>query len=254
MTLSSSEGPRGPGDDASGISASGISAGGVSVVVPTLNEAAVLGRTLAALPEGLSEVVVADGGSTDGTPDIARAHGARVTVSAPGRGPQMNAGAVAAKGEVLLFLHADTVLPPDAAARIGAALADPTAVAGAFLLGIDSTDPRLGMIARAANLRTRITGAPYGDQALFVRRGAFEAAGGFPDVPIMEDVALGRALKRVGRVVLVPARVRTSARRWERDGVARTTLRNAVLISLYLLGVAPARLARWYRPSGGPKG
>lgn len=222
-------------------------ADGISVVVPTLNEAAVLARTLAAVPAGFFEVIVADGGSLDGTTAIALEHGARVTVSPAGRGPQMNAGAAAARGGTLLFLHADTTLPTDAAARIGAALADPGVVGGAFRLGIDSPDLRLGLIARAANLRTRITGVPYGDQALFVRRDAFDAAGGFPDVPIMEDVALGRALKRQGRVVLLPARVRTSARRWEREGVVRTTLRNAALISLYRLGVPPARLARWYR-------
>jgi rSAM/selenodomain-associated transferase 2 len=232
----------------------GSGADGISVVVPTLNEAAVLGRTLAGLPPGFSEVVVADGGSTDATAEIARAHGARVTVGPPGRGPQLNAGAAAAQGAVLLFLHADTALPPDAAGRIAAALADPGVVGGAFRLGIDSADPRLGCIARAANLRTRLTGVAYGDQAVFVRRTAFVAAGGFPEVPIMEDVALGRALKRLGRVVLLPARVRTSARRWEREGVLRTTLRNAALISLYLLGVPPARLARWYRDVRGPGG
>jgi len=229
-------------------------ADGISVVVPTLNEAAVLARTLAAVPAGFREVIVADGGSADGTTAIALEHGARVRVSPAGRGPQMNAGAAAARGGVLLFLHADTALPADAADRIGAALADPGVVGGAFSLGIDSPDPRLGLIARAANLRTRITGVPYGDQALFVRRGAFEAAGGFPDVSIMEDVALGRKLKRLGRVVLLPARVRTSARRWEREGVVRTTLRNAALISLYLLGVPPARLARWYRDVRAPGG
>jgi len=238
----------------------GVSAGtpdsgpgdGISVVVPTLNEAAVLGRTLAGLPAGFCEVVVADGGSTDATVEIARAHGARVTSAPAGRGPQMNAGARAARGDVLVFLHADTALPADAAARIAAALADPGTVGGAFRLGIDSPDPRLRLIARAANLRTRLTGVPYGDQALFVRRTAFAAAGGFPDVPIMEDVALGRLLKGLGRVVLVPARVCTSARRWEREGVVRTTLRNTALISLYLLGVPPVRLARWYRHVRGP--
>ncbi len=225
----------------------------VSVVVPTLNEAAVLGRTLGALPPGFAEVIVADGGSTDATVAIAQAHGARVTVSPPGRGPQMNAGAAAAKGDVLLFLHADTVLPADAPARIAAALAETGAVAGAFLLGIESSDPRLAFIARAANLRTRLTRVPYGDQASFVRRAAFDAAGGFPDVPIMEDVELGRRLKRLGRIVVVPARVRTSARRWEREGVVRTTLRNAALVTLYLLGVHPRRLARWYGHVRGPK-
>jgi len=225
----------------------------VSVVVPTLNEAAVLARTLEALPPGFAEVIVADGGSTDATVAIAQAHGARVTVSPPGRGPQMNAGAAAAKGDVLLFLHADTVLPADAPARIAAALAETGAVAGAFLLGIESSDPRLAFIARAANLRTRLTRVPYGDQASFVRRAAFDAAGGFPDVPIMEDVELGRRLKRLGRIVVVPARVRTSARRWEREGVVRTTLRNAALVTLYLLGVHPRRLARWYGHVRGPK-
>lgn len=221
---------------------------GLSVVIPALDEAAILGDTLAALPPGVTEVIVADGGSRDATRAIARAHGAGVVEATPGRGLQMNAGAGAARGSVLLFLHADTRLPEGAAEAIAAALADPAVVGGAFRLGIDSPDGFLRLVAGAANLRARLTGVAYGDQAVFVRREAFEALGGFPPIPIMEDVAFGRRLKRRGRVVLLRARVATSARRWERENPLYTTLRNTVLVSLFLLGVAPKRLARRYRP------
>lgn len=221
---------------------------GISAVIPTLNEAAALPATLQALPPGLKEVVVADGGSTDATRAIARAHGCRVVTAPPGRGIQMNAGADAARGDVLLFLHADTALPPDAPARIVAALADPGVVGGGFLLGIDARGSVYRAIAWGANLRTRLTGVFYGDQAPFVRAEAFRAVGGFPEVPLMEDVALGRSLKRRGRVAMVPVAVRTSARRWRREGPVRATLRNVLLMTLYRLGVAPERLARWYRP------
>jgi rSAM/selenodomain-associated transferase 2 len=224
-----------------------VSGGGLSVVIPALDEAAVLADTLASLPAG-TEVIVADGGSADATRAIARAHGARVVESAPGRAVQMNAGAAAATGAVLLFLHADTRLPEGAPQAIAAALADPEVVGGAFRLGIDSEDGFLRVVAAAANLRGRLTGVFYGDQGVFARREAFAALGGFPPLPIMEDVAFGRRLKRLGRVVLLRDRVATSARRWERENPLYTTLRNTVLVSLFLLGVAPERLARWYPP------
>lgn len=220
----------------------------IAVVIPTLREGATLGAMLAALPDGLAEVIVADGGSTDATREVARAHGCRVVESPPGRGVQMNAGASAATAPVLLFLHADTRLPADAPARIARALADPGVVGGGFRLGIASDARFLSFIAAAANLRTRLTGVFYGDQALFVRREAFAALGGFAPIPIMEDVDLGRRLKRRGRVRLLDAAVQTSARRWERENPLYTTLRNTLLVSLYLLGVPPRRLARWYPP------
>jgi rSAM/selenodomain-associated transferase 2 len=225
-----------------------VSGAGLSVVIPALDEAAILADTLGALPPGLAEVIVADGGSRDATRDIARAHGCRVVESAPGRGTQMNAGAAAAGGDVLLFLHADTRLPEGAVEAVAAALDDPAVVGGAFRLGIDSDDGFLRLVAGAANLRSRLTGVCYGDQALFARRAAFEAVRGFPPYPVMEDVAFVRALRRRGRVVLLAGRVRTSARRWERENPLYTTLRNTVLVSLFRLGVAPERLARWYRP------
>jgi rSAM/selenodomain-associated transferase 2 len=226
-------------------------AGGIAVVIPTLDEAAVLGDTLAGLPAGFAEVVVADGGSADDTVAVARAHGCRVVEAPRGRGPQMNAGAAVTRAPVLLFLHADTRLPEDAPARVAAALADPAVAGGGFSLGIASRDGFLALVAAAATLRTRLTGVFYGDQAVFVRRGAFEAVGGFPPYPIMEDVAFGRALKTRGRVVLLPQRAVTSARRWERENPLFTTLRNWALVSLFLAGVSPERLARWYRPVGG---
>jgi len=220
----------------------------LSLVIPALNEADAIGATLAGVAEGFSEVIVADGGSADSTVEIARGAGARVSVSGPGRGGQQNAGAALASGDVLVFLHADTRLPADAPERIRAALADPAVVGGGFSLAIDSDDPFLRIVARTATWRARSGGLFYGDQALFVRRDVFEKLGGFPLIPIMEDVALVRALRRVGRLALVEAPVLTSARRWEKENPLYTTLRNWVLVSAYLLGVPPHRLARWYRP------
>jgi len=219
----------------------------VSVVIPTLNEAASLPGVLAGLPDGIAQVIVADGGSRDGTGALARSGGARVVESPPGRGGQMNAGAAVADGEVLLFLHADTRLPPDAVAHVARALADPRVVGGGFRLSIDSRDRFLGLVAASATLRTRLTGVFYGDQALFVRREVFVRMGGFDPFPLMEDVAFGRRLKREGRVVLLPVAAVTSARRWERENPLFTTVRNWLLVSLFLLGVPPRRLARWYR-------
>ncbi|MBI5137815.1 MAG: TIGR04283 family arsenosugar biosynthesis glycosyltransferase [Nitrospirae bacterium] len=222
--------------------------GRVSLVMPVLNEARGIGATLAALPAGLHEVIVADGGSADGGALLALAAGARVVTCAPGRGVQLNAGAALAGGDVLLFLHADTRLPAGALAAIQAALADPAVVGGGFALGIDSADPFLRLVARAATWRSRHLGMFYGDQALFVRRAVFERVGGFRPIPIMEDVALVRSLRRVGRLTLIAAPVRTSARRWERENPLFATLRNVALVTLFTLGVPPAILARWYRP------
>jgi len=223
---------------------------GISVVIPALNESECIQRCLERLPEGVGQVIVADGGSVDGTRGIARAHGAHVVVSAPGRGGQLNAGAAAARCDVILFLHADTELPDGALAAIHLALSDPAVVGGGFALSIDSRDPFLHWVARVATLRSRRLGMFYGDQALFVRRDVFGAVGGFEPIPIMEDVALVRALRRRGRLALVDSPVRTSARRWERENPLYVTLRNWALVALYSMGVAPQRLARWYRPEG----
>ncbi len=205
---------------------------------------------LARLPDGLHQVIVADGGSRDDTAAIARDRGVRVVTTAPGRGGQLNAGAAVADGEVLLFLHADTVLPQGALTAIQTALSDPAVVGGGFALSIDSDDRFLRMVARTATWRSRRYGMFYGDQAIFVRRDALTAVGGFQAIPIMEDVALVRALRKRGRLALIEMPVITSARRWQRENPLYATLRNWVLIGLYSMGVSPHTLVRWYRPEG----
>jgi rSAM/selenodomain-associated transferase 2 len=222
----------------------------LSVVVPVLDEARRIAGHLSALHRvaGIDEVVVVDGGSRDDTVAIAqRAPGVRVVTSARGRGIQMNAGARAARGDVLLFLHADAVLPPDAARLIARALEDPAVVAGAFRLHTvaEAGAPWLGPLLRLADLRSRVTRLPYGDQAVFVRRTVFERVGGFPDQPLMEDIELARRLWRVGRIRTVPGVVRVSGRRFLANPV-RAVVAMRVFPLLYRLGVSPARLARLY--------
>lgn len=221
-------------------------AGGIAVVIPTLDEAAVLGDTLAGLPAGFAEVVVADGGSADDTVAVARAHGCRVVEASRGRGPQMNAGAAVTRAPVLLFLHADTRLPEDAPARVAAALADPAVAGGGFSLGIASRDGFLALVAAAATLRTRLTGVFYGDQAVFVRATAFAAAGGFPEVPVLESARLCRRLKAEGRLVLLDLAVAASARRFQRGGVGRVFRRDLAIWARSLLRLGPGAAGRRY--------
>ncbi|MCW5892947.1 MAG: TIGR04283 family arsenosugar biosynthesis glycosyltransferase [bacterium] len=222
----------------------------LTVVVPVLDEAARIGARLGALraTAGVAEIVVVDGGSRDGTVAIAaRVDGVRVLRAPRGRGTQMNVGARAATGDVLCFLHADAVLPADAAAHIAAALAAPGVVGGAFRLHTVCDDGInwLGPLLRLADVRSRVTRFPYGDQAIFVRRDVFVGVGGFPDQPIMEDVELARRLRRVGRLRTVAAEVRVSGRRFLRDPV-RAVLAMRLLPLLYRLGVSPRTLARLY--------
>ncbi|MBI3812364.1 MAG: TIGR04283 family arsenosugar biosynthesis glycosyltransferase [Nitrospirae bacterium] len=221
----------------------------LSIIIPTLNEAAVIEKTLAALPRaGGIERIVVDGGSSDGTADLAKRHLDMVLMTEAGRGRQMNAGAREARGDILLFLHADAQLSQGAPAAVSTALENPAVVGGAFRLAIDSLRPDLRMVARIANLRTRVTGVPYGDQGIFVRRSVFERLGGYPEWPLLEDLEFGRRLKAAGKVVFLSQSVTVSSRRWDREGVGYATLRNQIFVLLYFLGVSPMRLARWYRP------
>lgn len=220
----------------------------ISVIIPVLNEAAVIQATLRSIPHSEdTEVIVVDGGSHDASARIAEQFGACVLHATPGRAHQMNVGAAAAHGEVLVFLHADTRLPADFAAMIHKTLRRPGVIAGALRLGIDSPQWSLRIVEALANFRSAWLGAPYGDQALFLRRHHFRASAGFSNLPIVEDFELVRRLKRWGRIALAPAAVLTSARRWEQLGVLRTTLLNQAIILAYLFGVSPDRLARWYR-------
>jgi rSAM/selenodomain-associated transferase 2 len=224
--------------------------GRISVVIPTLDEEKRIGRRLDELSalSGVAEILVVDGGSGDRTVEIARRHAAVRVLAAPrGRGPQMNAGARAAKGELLLFLHADVSLPPDAAEWIERALADRGVVAGAFRTWTipEGAASWLGPFLHLADIRSHYTRLPYGDQAVFVRREAFFRAGGFPEQPLMEDIELSRRLRRLGRVVIVPAYVRVSGRRFLARPLAYTAAVN-VFPLLYRLGVEAHVLSRFY--------
>src|SRR5215468_6895485 len=218
--------------------------------MPVLDEARRIRERLTelrALP-GVDEIVVVDGASSDGTADAARSvAGVRVLEAQRGRGSQMNAGARAAGGDVLLFLHADASLPRDAAAWVERTLAEPGVVAGAFRVRTraDGGHNWLGPLLRLADLRSRTTRLPYGDQAVFVRREAFHRVGGFPVQPLMEDVELARRLRCLGRIRIVPAEVQVSGRRFLAQPV-RAVLAMRFFPTLYRLGVPPERLARLY--------
>ncbi|MCM8613699.1 TIGR04283 family arsenosugar biosynthesis glycosyltransferase [Accumulibacter sp.] len=220
----------------------------LSVIVPVLDEAATIASQLAglaALRRQGAELLVVDGGSTDETLRLAHPLADRVLASARGRAAQMNAGAAASGGEVLLFLHADTGLPPAAAELIHAALAG-GAVWGRFDVRIDGPQRMLRVVERMMNWRSRLTGIATGDQAVFVRREVFERIGGFPDLPLMEDIALAKRLRRVGRPACLRQPVRTSARRWQKHGVLRTILLMWRLRASYFFGADPRRLAIRY--------
>lgn len=223
----------------------------ISVVIPTLNEEKHLPaalRPLLTIPD--LEVIVADGGSSDRTMEIAAASGAKVISSQPGRACQQNAGVQMANGDILLFLHADTVLPSGFDQIIRNCLHSSTAiVAGAFSLSVDLSGRGIRFVAWLANCRSRYLQLPYGDQALFMRKTTFEQAGGFPEIDIMEDFVLVGRLKKAGRIRIVPEKVVTAGRRWQKLGIIRTTLVNQGMIIGYFLGRSPTSLANWYRRS-----
>ena len=220
----------------------------LSVIVPTLDEAAGLGRTLEQLRHATDvEIVVADGGSRDATREIAATAGVRVIVVTGGRAAHLNAGAATSHGRFLLFLHADTLPPAGYAEVIRRALEDPRVAAGAFGFRIDGPGAALRLVEWGANLRSALLLLPYGDQGLFLERRVFDELGGFSPLPIMEDYELVRRLRRRGAVVTLDDAAVTSARRWQRLGALRTTVRNLAMIAGYSAGVPPERLARLYR-------
>ncbi|MGD1152957.1 MAG: TIGR04283 family arsenosugar biosynthesis glycosyltransferase [Syntrophales bacterium] len=223
-----------------------------SFIIPVWNEEAIISRTIEHVrglrASGSAEIIVVDGDPAGRTIKVARHMGMKTAISEKGRGNQMNLGASLAAGEILIFLHADTLLPPDALELIEAAMEDSSCIAGAFDLAIDSERPAFRLIEKAASFRSRMTRIPYGDQTIFIRKRGFRELGGFRDIPIMEDVEImQRIKKRKGKICIIGRAVRTSPRRWEKEGIVYTTLRNWLILSLYLFGVRPEKLIRFYR-------
>jgi rSAM/selenodomain-associated transferase 2 len=195
---------------------------------------------------------VADGGSSDGTAELAAARGCVVVRSAPGRGRQLRVGVAASRGEWLLVLHADARLSAGALSEAEAALRQPGLRAAAWPLAIDGAGPWLRWVEWGTTLRWRLFGLAYGDQGLLVTRSLYDAAGGYPDSSILEDAALSRRIARLAAVQHFRVPILVDARRWRREGQVRATLRNWVLLALFVAGVQPERLARWYLPEPKP--
>jgi rSAM/selenodomain-associated transferase 2 len=220
------------------------------VVLPARNEGDTIARALDSTRAPGVDRIVVDGGSLDGTPDLAVRLGAeRVLESAPGRARQLEVGLRAAQGDLVLLLHADTRLEPGWESALRRALRDDSVAGGAFQLAFESQRSVYRVIESGARLRARWLGLPYGDQGLFARRKPLLESGGIPQVPIFEDLDLTRLLRRLGRLVLLPERAWTSPRRYERNGVLRTLLRNNLALTAWLLDLDRERIARWYRAS-----
>jgi rSAM/selenodomain-associated transferase 2 len=217
----------------------------VSVIIPTLNEADHIAETISSLRrQRPHEIIIADGGSDDGTPELAR--GADLVLSGPrGRANQMNLGAAAATGDAFLFLHADCTLEQDALKELNL-LNRYRVIAGCFRMRVDEVGWLYRSIDWCASVRVKLTGLVYGDQGLFLKRETFEDVGGFPRVRLMEDVFISKSLRRLGRIIVSPRRILVSPRRWQRQGVIRQTLRNWTLTALAAGGVHPDRLAGFY--------
>ncbi|RWX46907.1 transferase 2, rSAM/selenodomain-associated [Candidatus Electrothrix aarhusensis] len=227
----------------------------ISIIIPTLNEEQhirdCLDRLLPQtsrydLLDGLPEIIVIDGGSTDQTVQEVLTRGVKLIHSKPGRGQQQHCGAEAAGGEILLFLHCDTVLPGTFPEDICSVLQKENVAAGAFRLKINGKGLGFRLIEAGIQVRSKIFSLPYGDQALFMRRETYFVAKGFPQQPIMEDVGLIHRLKKLGRISITQSHVTTSARRWQQHGLIKTTLVNQLMLLGRAVGIPPQQLARFY--------
>ena len=226
----------------------------LAVVIPTLNEVDTLPALLRDLHafEVPNHIVVADGGSQDGTVDVARAAGATIVTSEPGRAKQMNSGASRCESDWLLFIHADARLPVAARRDLCNSILQPNELqAAAWRLRIASSRWVFRVIELGARIRDRVCGLPYGDQALLIRRQLFDSVGGFRELPVMEDVAMVRAIRPLAAIHRFPSNVVVSSRRWDRHGPIRSSLRNLMLLSAYSFGVSPQRLMGFYPPESG---
>lgn len=224
----------------------------ISIIIPVLNEAAIVKQILTTLkPYSGIEIIVVDGGSQDNTIAIAQPLATKViSIVGKGRAGQMNAGANIAQGNILLFLHADTQLPPSFDSLVIEALKRPNVVAGAFELAIEGSDRSLRWVELLVKIRSHLLSLPYGDQAIFISKQDFIESGGFADLPIMEDFEFIQRVKKRGRIAIASGAVTTSGRRWQKLGVWQTTLINQLIIAGYYLGVSPTKLVKFYRGSG----
>ncbi len=222
----------------------------ISIIIPALNEAGTINQsTTAILNQNINdiEIIIVDGDANHSSLKSIRDKNIIPLTSLPGRGLQMNHGAGKAKGETLLFLHSDTILPENGLRYIIETMKDKNISAGAFDLTIDSVHPAFRIIEKMATFRSRITRIPFGDQAVFIRKDLFQQLGGFNELPIMEDLDLMRRVRKAGlKIRFLSPGVLTSARRWEKEGILYCTLRNWGILILYMIGVAPSRLTRYY--------
>jgi rSAM/selenodomain-associated transferase 2 len=220
----------------------------VSIIVPTLNEAQGLNETLTQIQQLFPyELVVSDGGSHDGTLEIAEEFTENVVKGSTGRALQMNAGARVANGDIFLFLHADSRIEPASYEKMLHSLGSSEKIGGAFSLYIDSDKWSLRLITRLANLRSKYFGIAYGDQAFFVKNSTFQQMNGFAELPICEDIDFFKRLRKFGPVILLKEKAFTSSRRWLKEGVWFTTLRNILIATLFKLGFPPRILTKWYQ-------